>query len=69
MILMIIMMMLCHRPHRIWDQVYNFPSLGHIRSISSLVVTEDNIGGGDDFDDHHDDVIPQAAQDMGSGII
>ena len=38
-------------------------SLQH--AISNI---EDNIGGGDDFDDHHDDVMPQAAQDMGSGI-
>lgn len=30
---------------------------------------EDQVGGGDDLNDQHDDILPQAAQDMGSGKI
>ena len=39
-------------------------SLQH--AISNI---EDQLQGGDDFDDRHDDIMPQAAQDMGSGIV
>ena len=77
MTLMTDMMTLCLKLHRIWVQVCisvtrlknavktEFKSFSLQHAISNI---EDNIGGGDDFDDRHDDVMPQAAQDMGSGM-